>query len=59
MPLEISDRMIPVPAFLGRIDPAAYQRSLDMIPMHVGMTVVLTTLMWGLCYWINSRKDLK
>jgi ABC-2 type transport system permease protein len=59
MPLEISDRMIPVPAFLGRIDPEAYQRSLDMIPMHVGMTVILTTLMWGLCYWINSRKDLK
>jgi len=60
LPIEISDRMIPAPAFLGKIkSPEMYQESLDRIPMHVGMTVALTTLVWLICYRVNSKRDLK
>ena len=59
MPLEISDRMIPVPAFLGKIDKEAYERSLGAIQQHVLLTVILTALVWAVCYRINNRRDLK
>lgn len=60
LPFEISDRMIPVPAFLGRLDtPENYQRALDRIPLHTGLTVLLTIIIWGICYRVNNRRDLK
>lgn len=60
LPIEISDRMIPAPAFLGKIkSPEMYQESLDRIPLHVGMTVVLTTIIWLICFRVNSKRDLK
>ncbi len=59
MPLEISDRIIPVPAFIGKIDKESYDRSLAAIQQHVLLTVVLTAIIWLICYWINSRRDLK
>ncbi len=60
LPIEISDRMIPPPAFFGKLrSPEIYQQSLDRIPMHVGMTVVLTTIIWLICYRVNSKRDLK
>ena len=59
-PLEISDRMIPVPAFIGRFDsPEKYQRALDAIPTHVFLTLGITVIIWSICYWINNRRDLK
>jgi len=59
MPLEISDRMIPKPAFFGKLDIEAYNKSLDAIPEHIILTIILTTIIWLICYRINSKKDLK
>ncbi len=59
MPIEISDMIIPRPAFSGSFDPEAYKRSLEVIPEHVILTIILTTLIWALCYRINSKRDLK
>lgn len=60
MPLEMSDRMIPYPPFLGKIEtPEHYQKMLDNIPMHGIMTIALTTVIWLFCYWLNNRRDLK
>jgi len=59
MPLEITDRMIPVPAFIGRIDPVKYKTSMEEIPLFVVLTLILTAIIWLLCYRINNRKDLK
>jgi ABC-2 type transport system permease protein len=59
MPLEISDKMIPKPAFWGKLDPEAYQKSLDAIPQHVILTIILTAIIWGICYWVNKKRDLK
>jgi len=58
LPLEISDRLIPVPAFFGRLNPEGYKASLAAVNYHILYTVLLTALVWGLCYRINSRRDL-
>ncbi|MEP7277967.1 MAG: ABC transporter permease [Bacteroidota bacterium] len=57
-PLEVSHRLIPKPAFIGRIDEVAYQASLNAIKYHVGYTLVLIVLTWGFCFWLNNRRDL-
>jgi ABC-type transport system involved in multi-copper enzyme maturation permease subunit len=59
MLLEISDRMIPVPAFLARLDKAAYDKAIAAMQMHIILTVILTAVIWGICYWINKKRDLK
>lgn len=59
MPLEISDRMIPKPAFWGKLDLEAYNKSVDAIPQHVILTVILTAIIWMVCYRINRKRDLK
>lgn len=59
MPLEISDRMIPVPAFIGKINQSSYDNSLSLIPQQIIFTLILTALIWLLCYRINSKRDLK
>lgn len=58
MPLEISDRLIPVPAFLGKLDEKGYKDALANINQHVALTVLLLALTWFLCFWLNSKRDL-
>lgn len=59
LPLEMSDRMIPKPAFWGRLDPEAYQHSINLIPQYILLTVLLTTVIWVICYRVNRKRDLK
>jgi ABC-2 type transport system permease protein len=61
LPLEISDRLIPVPAFVGRIDQDRYTSALAAVNPHIPhilYTILLTALIWFLCFRINSRRDL-
>jgi ABC-type transport system involved in multi-copper enzyme maturation permease subunit len=58
MPLELSDRLIPVPAFLGRIDEKAYEASMAAVNMHIVYSLILLLIVWLLCFRINSRRDL-
>lgn len=58
LPLEISDKMIPPPAFLGRLDEATYKVNLAAIDRHVVYTIILTAAIWGICYIVNKRRDL-
>jgi ABC-2 type transport system permease protein len=57
-PLEVSDRLIPHPAFVGKIDPEAYKISLAAISTHVWLTLIFTAVVWFICFWINGRRDL-
>ncbi|MBA2745740.1 MAG: ABC transporter permease [Flavisolibacter sp.] len=57
MPLEISDRLIPVPAFLGKFDEEGYRNSIEAVNMHVVYSIVLIVIIWGACYLINKRRD--
>lgn len=59
LPLEISDRIIPQPAFSGRLDQQSYDASLASIPKYIILTILLTSIVWLICYRINNRRDLK
>jgi len=59
LPLEISDKLIPPPGFIRMMDPDSYQKSLDAISLHVFLTIILTTIIWVICYRINNKRDLK
>jgi ABC-2 type transport system permease protein len=59
LPLEISDRIIPMPAFIGKIDKASYDYAMGMRNEHVIYTVIMTAIVWFICYRIHNRRDLK
>lgn len=58
LPFEISDRMIPPPAFFGRVDPAAYDLAMKNAGHHFVYTVVFTLIVWTCCYRFNMKRDL-
>lgn len=61
LPLEISNRLVPRPNFLGRINPesnAAYKKMLTEIDIHVLLTIVLTSIVWFICYKVYQKKNL-
>jgi ABC-2 type transport system permease protein len=58
LPLEVSNRLIPAPAFWGRLDAESYKKSLALINEHIIYTIVLLTITWTICFWLNKRRDL-
>lgn len=58
MPLELSDRLVPVPAFLGKLDEKGYTAALAQINTHVVLTLLLTAAIWIICFAINKKRDL-
>jgi ABC-2 type transport system permease protein len=58
LPIEISDRMIPKPAFMGKLDQDAYTSAMNNINTHVVYTIILTAAIWLLCFRINKTRDL-
>ncbi len=58
LPIEISDRLIPVPAFLGKFDKESYDKALAAINPHILYTIILTAIIWLICFQINSKRDL-
>lgn len=57
-PLEVSDRLIPVPAFLGKFDEKNYKLSLEAVTPHIFYTLIFTAVIWGIVYYINKKRDL-
>jgi ABC-2 type transport system permease protein len=58
LPLEISDKLIPPPAFFGRFDEATYKSNLAAINTYVGYTLILILVIWLVCYYVNKKRDL-
>jgi ABC-2 type transport system permease protein len=61
MPFEISDRLIPTPAFFsrwGKDAKASYDRALGLVPEHIIYTLLLTAVIWLICYAVHKRRDL-
>ncbi len=58
LPIEISDRLIPVPAFLGKFDKESYDKALAAVNPHILYTIILTAIIWLICFRVNSRRDL-
>ena len=61
LPFEISDRLVPPPAFWSKFGPdgeAKYKVVLAAIPTHIALTIALTTIVWVICFWHNKKRDL-
>jgi ABC-2 type transport system permease protein len=58
LPLEISNRLLPKPSFLGKFDQVAYDASLAAVKYHIGYTILFILLTWAFCFWLNNRRDL-
>ncbi len=61
LPMEISDRIIPWPAFMNRFGKDmkdAYTKALAAIPEHLVYTIILTSAIWAFCYYLHKRRDL-
>ncbi len=60
-PLAISNHLVPRPNFLGRINAdsnEAYKKIISEINEYVLLTVLLTALIWWICYRFYKNKDL-
>lgn len=57
LPLEISDRLIPFPRWFIR-DENDWKAVVAQSNVHILYTIVLLGLTWGICFWINSKRDL-
>lgn len=58
LPFEVSDRLIPIPAFLGKFDEAGYKSAVAAVNPHIAYTIIFTAIVWGICYYINKKRDL-
>ncbi|MGN6492880.1 MAG: ABC transporter permease [Agriterribacter sp.] len=57
LPLEISDRLIPYPRWFVK-DEKDWKLLIAQSNIHIGYTLLLLALTWGLCFWINAKRDL-
>lgn len=61
LPLQISDELIPEPAFFSKLGPDAetkYQAILKAIPLHIGLRLLFTTIVWVICFVNYKKRDL-
>lgn len=58
LPFEMSDRLIPIPGFLGKFNEVDYKLSLAAVDKHIVYTLILTTIVWLFSFYIFKRKDL-
>jgi ABC-type transport system involved in multi-copper enzyme maturation permease subunit len=58
LPLEISDRLIPVPAFIGRLNETDYKLALAAVDKHIAYSIVFVILTWLLSFFIFKKRDL-
>lgn len=57
LPLEISDRLIPFPRWFIR-DESQWKALVAQSNIHVLYTILLLGITWGICFWVNSKRDL-
>ncbi|GAA4317557.1 ABC transporter permease [Flaviaesturariibacter amylovorans] len=57
LPLEISDRLIPYPRWFVRKQDE-WDALVSQANIHILYTVLLTALIWAICYRINKKRDL-
>lgn len=58
LPFEISDRLIPVPPFLGRLNETDYKLALAAVDKHVAYSIVFLIITWLLSFYIFKKRDL-
>jgi ABC-type transport system involved in multi-copper enzyme maturation permease subunit len=58
LPFEISDRLIPLPPFIGKFNEADNKLAIAAIDSHVVYTLALTAFVWLLSFYIFKKRDL-
>lgn len=57
LPLEISDRLIPYPRWFFRKE-SDWKALLEQSNIHIVYTIILLLATWGICFWVNNKRDL-
>ncbi len=57
LPLEISDRLIPFPRWFTK-EESEWRALIEQSNIHIAYTILLLAGTWGLCFWINKKRDL-
>ena len=61
LPFEISDKIIVSPPFIGKFGKdlkAGYDEALKQVPAQIGLTILLTAIIWLICYRIHNKRDI-
>ena len=58
LPLEIADRLIPIPGFLGKFDEDAFKIGIAAIPIHIYYTLFMSIIIWIVCFQVNKKRDI-
>jgi hypothetical protein len=58
LPFEVSDRLIPLPPFIGKFNEADNKLAIAAIDSHVVYTLALTAFVWVLSFYIFKKRDL-
>lgn len=62
LPFEVSDRILVLPAFISNLGVDAkskYQASLEIVPQQVLYSLIFTAIIWGICYKVHQKRDIK
>jgi ABC-type transport system involved in multi-copper enzyme maturation permease subunit len=57
LPLEISDRLIPFPRWFTK-EESEWKALIEQSNIHIVYTILLLVATWGICFWINKKRDL-
>jgi hypothetical protein len=57
LPFEISDRLIPYPRWFIR-DENEWNTLIAQSNIHILYTILLLGATWGICFWVNKKRDL-
>jgi ABC-2 type transport system permease protein len=58
LPTESSDRLTPIPAFLGKLDPQEYEKTLSLLNQQALLAAAYVIIFWALVLWIYRKRDL-
>ena len=58
LPFEISDRLIPLPPFIGKFNEAENKLAIAAVNNHVMYTLILTAAVWVFSFYIFKKRDL-
>lgn len=61
LPFEVSDRILVAPAFtrnFGRDSKTYYEEALAAVNTQVLLTLLLTTIIWVICFRLHQKRDL-
>jgi ABC-2 type transport system permease protein len=62
LPFEVSDRILVSPAFSGNFGKdikTGYEEALNQVPQQVVLTLLLTAVIWAICYRVHQKRDIK